>query len=481
MRSDGNGQTFRHFRTLFDVGSVAGLTDGELIDRFNARRGEVSELAFAVLLERHGPMVRRVCRRVLGDPSAADDAFQATFLVLARKADSVRDRASLAAWLHGVALRVAARLRDRETRRRKHERTRAERASFEVRVAPWDDTGLVIHEELARLPERLRNAAVLCYLEGNSYEEAARQLGCPTLTIKSRLVESRRRLRRRLERRGLAPAVAALAAGAELSSQASATTAVLPPALAEFIVQSASQFAAGPAAASGMVPASVAAVSTGVLRTMFWTKLKWVAATAVMGMLACGAVVLAQAPAPGLSSDASPYVAQGTAAVEPRLTPPADPPDRLQALEKKLDRLIQVLERDRVGTYTRMVPATPAALPNPGVVQAAGFPYTGTQGAAPGLSPLPVGVAPSISLPTMAPPAYSAPVARSSDGNISARMQSVEQRLDRLEKRVEEIAARGHGALTPSPTVGAPVSFDPAPATTPPQTTGSAPTVSTGH
>ncbi len=231
VRNRQSGVASRYFRTLFEVGSVAGLTDGELLDRFHARRGDGADLAFAVLLERHGPMVRRICRRILGDANSADDALQATFLVLARKAGSVRERASLAAWLHGVALRVAVRARDAEARRKKHEQKCAEGAKIELRFDPWDDTCAVVHEELARLPERLRNVVVLCYIEGNSYEEAARQLDCPILTVKSRLVESRRRLRRRLDRRGMAPAGAVL--GTALFSEANAATAVLPPALAE--------------------------------------------------------------------------------------------------------------------------------------------------------------------------------------------------------------------------------------------------------
>ncbi|WP_154673861.1 RNA polymerase sigma factor, partial [Singulisphaera acidiphila] len=172
-------EVHRYLRGLFNVGTVAGLSDGELLDRFTARRGESAELAFAALVERHGPMVLRVCRKVLHDSDDAADAFQATFLVLARKAGSIHRRSSLGAYLHGVALRVANCNRLAVVRRRRHERTYAEKAGTAYQAKPPDDLGRVLHEELGRLPERFRGVAVLCDLEGKTYVEAAGLLGCP--------------------------------------------------------------------------------------------------------------------------------------------------------------------------------------------------------------------------------------------------------------------------------------------------------------
>ncbi|HLH27437.1 MAG TPA: sigma-70 family RNA polymerase sigma factor, partial [Acidimicrobiales bacterium] len=147
-------------RTLFAAGTATGLTDRELLERYTARRAEATgaataaELAFAALVDRHGPMVWGVCRRVLGDTHEAEDAFQATFLVLARKAGSVRIRDSLAPWLHEVACRVALCARAADVRRRRHERRAAERADPSARAPGADDLGPLLHEEIGRLPER---------------------------------------------------------------------------------------------------------------------------------------------------------------------------------------------------------------------------------------------------------------------------------------------------------------------------------------
>src|SRR3954471_10456797 len=138
----GNGQHdagSRYVRMLFDAGTAGGLTDGQLLERFTARGGEAAELAFAALVERHGPMVFRVCRSVLRDPHEAHDAFQATFLVLVRRAGSLWVRESLGPWLHQVAYRVASCARSAEARRRRHERRAAERSGAGVREEVCDD------------------------------------------------------------------------------------------------------------------------------------------------------------------------------------------------------------------------------------------------------------------------------------------------------------------------------------------------------
>jgi RNA polymerase sigma factor (sigma-70 family) len=168
-------------RILFEDGTVTGLTDAQLLDLFVARHDEV---AFTALVERHGPMVQRVCHEVLRDYHEAQDAFQATFLVLARHARSIRRRASLASWLHGVALRVAASARSTSARRRTHEHNWAAQRPVEggwgqatcahFQEKSREELGMLLHEEIGRLPQRFRAAVVLCYLEGRTYEEAAR-------------------------------------------------------------------------------------------------------------------------------------------------------------------------------------------------------------------------------------------------------------------------------------------------------------------
>ena len=179
-----------HLRTLFNVGTTGELTDGQLLERFATRRGEAGELAFAVLVERHGPMVLRVCRGVLADPGDREDAFQATFLVLVQKARALWVRDSLGPWLHQVAYRTASAARRAAARRRRHEYLAA-LSRPESRPAAGDDLGSILHEEIERLPERFRAPVVLCDLEGCSHEQAARHLGCPIGSIKSRQARAR--------------------------------------------------------------------------------------------------------------------------------------------------------------------------------------------------------------------------------------------------------------------------------------------------
>jgi RNA polymerase sigma factor (sigma-70 family) len=198
-----------YLETLFRAGSFAGQSDGALLERFIGGPSDVAEAAFTVLVERHGAMVRRTCRQVTGDYHDAEDAAQATFLVLARSARSVRSTDSLSGWLHGVACRVSARANADAARRRVRERRAAERAAnASARREPW----LEVHEELARLPERYRLPLVLCYLDGLSYVQAAQQLHCPVRTLQTRLARGRERLRSRLARRGLGPVAGSLIA-----------------------------------------------------------------------------------------------------------------------------------------------------------------------------------------------------------------------------------------------------------------------------
>jgi RNA polymerase sigma factor (sigma-70 family) len=176
--------------TLYQVGTLSGLSDAALLERFLARQDAASDLAFEVLVRRHGPMVLRVCRSVLSDPFEAQDAFQATFLVLLRRAGSIRRRESLGGWLYGVAGRVAAAARVDEARRRAHERRLAERTPTTIAKGP--DLAPAVREEVDRLPESLRAPVVLCYLEGRTHDEAAGQPSRPRSGPETELKRLRR-------------------------------------------------------------------------------------------------------------------------------------------------------------------------------------------------------------------------------------------------------------------------------------------------
>lgn len=309
-----NGKTpavlVHDLKTLFGAGAVGGLTDGELLARFTSRRDAGAEAAFAELVERHGPMVMGVCRRILNDPHDADDAFQAAFLVLARRAATVRVADSLAPWLYGVSRRVAVRARDAAARRKSRERPGVESAPAPEPAPDRSELLALLDEEIARLPQRYRAAVVLCDLGGASREEAARRLGCAVGTVGSRLSRGRQRLRDRLTRRGLAVAAAPLAAWLP----ADAASAAVPLSLLDSTVQAASQLSAGQAA---MVAANVSALMNGVLKAMLWTKLKFAAALALPAALALIAVAY------GTASEPSPPTIQGAAPAKPEAE--ADP------------------------------------------------------------------------------------------------------------------------------------------------------------
>src|SRR5262245_1445511 len=183
------GRSFHQLKKLYDLGSIGNLTDGQLLERFATEVQEVAELAFSALVERHAAMVWRVCLAILCDEHAAEDAFQATFLVLFRKTRSLWVQDSLGPWLHQVASRTASCLRRAIVRRQKHERRRAIRdgASPAELAAPRDsEIDGAIHEEVNRLPEKLRAPIVLCDIEGRTHQEAARCLGWPIGTVKTR-------------------------------------------------------------------------------------------------------------------------------------------------------------------------------------------------------------------------------------------------------------------------------------------------------
>jgi RNA polymerase sigma factor (sigma-70 family) len=288
----------RQIGSLFDGGSVAGLTDRELIERFAALRDATGEAAFAALVSRHGPMVLDICRQVLGDRHDAEDAFQAVFFVLARKARSIRDPDLLGHWLYGVALRTARKARLRLIRRRKNEgvaRMRRPGSSSFVMIEraaqPVDQRLLareqaeVLYSEIERLPRSFRLPVVLCYFEGLTVDEAAHRLRCPAGTVRSRLARACDRLRRGLTRRGFAlPAATITSALASRSTAASVSSS-----LCNITTRVAISFTAGQAAA-GAGSASAMALARGVLRSMLLQKVKvTMFAVVFLGAIACGA------------------------------------------------------------------------------------------------------------------------------------------------------------------------------------------------
>jgi RNA polymerase sigma factor (sigma-70 family) len=193
--------------------TVAASSDGDCLRQYARTRDEA---AFAELVRRNGPLVLRACRSVLSDPAAAEDAFQATFLTLARNAGRLAGSVRVAGWLYRVAVRSAGAIRRAETRRRRHEQVAAA-STADLEGVSWAEVRATIDEEIARLPEQYRSAVLLCYVQGLTYDAAAARLGCPLGALRGRLERGRAMLRRRLERLGL-PTVALFAAGVPLVS-----------------------------------------------------------------------------------------------------------------------------------------------------------------------------------------------------------------------------------------------------------------------
>jgi RNA polymerase sigma factor (sigma-70 family) len=288
-----SGRVLRQVQRLYNFGAVGALSDAELLDWYVARHDEAAEAAFEQLVIRHGTMVLRVCRSLLHDAHDAEDAFQAVFLVLANRAGSIRRNGSVASWLFGVAHRVSTRARRSAARRRTLHQLVAERTSESYRPSENELDWEILHEEIHRLPERLRAPVVLCYLQGLTYAEAAHQLGVSAVAIQGRLARVRGRLRQRLALRGMVfsgSSVAALLSAGSASASA-------PPALVASTIKAASLLAAGQAAS--IVTAKVAALTDGVMKAMFMTKIKSVLAVVLVVGLALGGIGLGV----GLSSN----------------------------------------------------------------------------------------------------------------------------------------------------------------------------------
>jgi RNA polymerase sigma factor (sigma-70 family) len=297
------GVVLRHIRGLAAGGLAAQLADKQLLERFTTTHDPT---AFEALLRRHGALVWGVCRRLLRDPHDAEDAFQATFLALAQKARSIRQRDSVGGWLYQVACNAALKVRASAAVRLRHERRADDRPPADpLAELTGRELLAVLDEELRRLPGRLRAPLVLCYLEGKARDEAARALGWSLGTLKRRLEQARARLRDRLERRGLA-LTALLAAGV--------VSAAVPVRLAAATARAALLAASGKAA----VPAAAVALTTDALRAMTGIGRKvLVVVLLVVGLVAAGAGWLAVRPPPADTSAAEEHAAPLASAAAP--------------------------------------------------------------------------------------------------------------------------------------------------------------------
>jgi len=283
---------------LFEQGSVAGMTDGQLLDRFTTRRGDAAEAAFEALVARHGPMVARVCRSCLRDEHDVEDAFQATFLVLVRRAGAIGECDLLAPWLYGVAHRVARKARAVAAKRRGREGGPANidpPARADASITLGVDLGPVLHEEVDRLPAKYRQPVILCHLQGLTHAQAAQELAWPVGTVSVRLARARKILADRLARRGVTASVTVVAGA--LATEATAAT------LAPSWIHAAA--VAALTAASGL-PLTTAALSAGAITlarrtsmTMLLSSWKWLALPAIVALTTATGAALVGSAAPG--------------------------------------------------------------------------------------------------------------------------------------------------------------------------------------
>jgi RNA polymerase sigma factor (sigma-70 family) len=284
-----NGQldtVMRYLRRIAGPRENGGLTDTQLLERVVTSHDQA---AFEVLVWRHGPIVMGVCRRVLRHTQDAEDAFQATFLTLARKAGSLGKREALASWLYKVAYRIALRAKAVASKRAAHEQQDVDLAALQASSEQRDavacrELRVALDEELSQLPEKYRAPLVLCYLQGKTHAQAAKEMGCPLGSMSRHLVRAQELLCRRLAGRGVVLSASLL--GAALAREAAAAavsaTSVLP------AVQAALVFAAGTAAAAGETSAKAAALAEAAIKAMWVNKLK-ISAALVLGLTLTGA------------------------------------------------------------------------------------------------------------------------------------------------------------------------------------------------
>jgi RNA polymerase sigma factor (sigma-70 family) len=326
----------RYIRRLAEPQNGGAVSDGNLLERFISRRDED---AFASLVERHGSLVMGVCRRMLHDVHDAEDVFQATFLVLVRKAGSIAKPGCLAQWLYGVAYRTALRARRDAAKRRFHEQRAAGGSDSEMDEFIWRDLRPILDEEIQRLPLKYQAPVVLCYFDGKTKEEAARILDLPVGTVSSRLARAREKLRARLTRRGLALSAGLLTSA--LSSQA--VSAPVSASLINATAKAGLALAAGHAVAGGLVSIKVASLTEEMVRTMFLFKANMIAlglAAALVIGSGAGVVSYRAGSAQEQKNDSS---------VEDRLR------DEIARLKKELERAEKEIARLKMeATYVKV-------------------------------------------------------------------------------------------------------------------------------
>jgi serpin B len=270
MQDHPKSSLVNQLRRLIGAPATVESGDGPLLRQFAEHHDEG---AFALLVQRHGPLVMRVCRQILNHADDADDAFQATFLILARKAGSIRSSEALPSWLYRVAYHVAGQAKVRAAHRRTRERQVAVSPQTDADPSALHDVWPLLHEEVNHLPAKYRTPVVLCYLDGKTNEQAAQELGCPVGTLKIRLTRARDRLRDRLTRRGVV-----LSGGiAAVLTEAGSATAALPAGLMDSTIQAAELTTAGEAALATTISTQVSSLVEGVLHTMLLNRLKPIA------------------------------------------------------------------------------------------------------------------------------------------------------------------------------------------------------------
>jgi RNA polymerase sigma factor (sigma-70 family) len=270
----------QHLRRAALLRDGGDLSDGQLLECYLR---DHEDAAFGALVHRHGPMVWGVCRRLLSCHHDAEDAFQATFVVLVRKAASIVPRQMVANWLYGVAYQTALKARAAAARRRTRERQVSDMPEPAVEEDLWRDLQPILDRELNRLPDKYRVPVVLCDLEGKTHKQAASLLGCPEGTLSARVSRARAMLARRLARHGMALSAGSLAA---VLTQ-NAASACVPTAVLSGTIKAMLSIAAGQAAATGVVSAGAAVLAEGVVKTMLLSKLKSLAVL----LVAAGGIV----------------------------------------------------------------------------------------------------------------------------------------------------------------------------------------------
>jgi RNA polymerase sigma factor (sigma-70 family) len=351
MAIERRGALDGQLRTLWTAGVVGDDDDRTLLSRYALSQDEAAEVAFRVLVERHGPMVLRICRQLTGDLQAAEDATQAVFLLLSRRAGQIRVGDTVAPWLHGVARRVAAKARARAAARRRSE-AQAARVAASLRdgaARPEIEDWEMIHQEVDRLPEKYRTPVVLCYLEGRTYEQAARWIGCPVGTVRVRLSRARERLQIRLRRRGFGPERTAVGGwfghaprwGLPTAPSALGESVTLGEVLLEAIVKVVRAQSAGRQAMAGIASPLVLELYESGVRAMMINR--WMAAAAVLlaaGLTGAGAIGFAAIGSPGQNPAAISH-SQPRAIDTPRRKAAQEPPidlDSPATLRKQMER-----------------------------------------------------------------------------------------------------------------------------------------------